>query len=238
VSAIVPSLCVIVVAAGRSTRFGGPVKKSFVELAGRAVFLHSLETFRRFAGTRQLLLALAAADIDEVRRRYGPQLDRLRVDRLVPGGAERRDTVANCLAHVSPECELVAVHDAARPLTTLETIEAVVRAAGETGAAIAAERAVATIKRAKPDGTIEATLPRDNIWLAQTPQVFRRDLLLSAYAAAGSAPVTDDAELVERTGRPVRLVASVGPNWKVTTPEDLALAEARLAAVPAAGGPA
>jgi 2-C-methyl-D-erythritol 4-phosphate cytidylyltransferase len=225
------SLAVIVVAAGRSTRFGGPTKKTFRRLAGRALFLHSLERFAAYAGTRQIILALAAEDLDDVRAEFAAELERLGVGPLVAGGAERSDTVANALAHVDASAELVAVHDAARPLVSVATIAAVVEAAAETGAALAAEPAVSTVKRADRDGLIRTTLPRSEIWLAQTPQIFRRDLLLRAYAARDpSAPATDDCELVERLGAPVRPVASDGPNFKVTAPADLVLAEAWLAA--------
>lgn len=222
-------LCAIIVAAGRSIRFGGPVKKTFQTLAGRAMFLHSLERFRRHPATVQIILALSAEDIPAVRRDFAADLERLGVGPLVAGGAERSDTVSACLAHVGPQAALVAVHDAARPLVSGATIAAVCNAAAECGAALAAERAVSTVKRARADLTIEATVPRDSVWLAQTPQIFRRELILSAYAAFDrTRPATDDAELVERMGLPVRLVASDGPNFKVTTPVDLVLAEAWL----------
>jgi 2-C-methyl-D-erythritol 4-phosphate cytidylyltransferase len=222
-------LCVIVVAAGRSTRFGGATKKVFAPLAGRAVFLHGLETFRSLPATGRIVLGVSAEDAADVRSRYGAELSRLGVGPVVEGGAERRDTVLNCLRHADPAAELIAVHDAARPLVSAPTAAAVIRAAAETGAALAAEPAVATVKRSRPDGTVAATLPRSEIWLAQTPQVFRRELLLRAYAEwDGRTPVTDDAELVERLGAAVRLIAPDGPNFKVTTAADLTLAEAWL----------
>src|SRR4029077_197897 len=124
------------------------------------------------------------------------------------------------------------VHDAARPLLLKEWIDRVFRAAEKSGAAILATPVSSTLKRSRPDGTIEATVSREGLWAAQTPQVFRRELLLDAYAKQGSLQPTDEAQLVEQLGRPVTLVEGSALNFKITSYEDFRLAEAALDALP------
>jgi 2-C-methyl-D-erythritol 4-phosphate cytidylyltransferase len=146
--------------------------------------------------------------------------------RLVIGGETRQESVANCLAEVS-EGELVAVHDAARPLLTGSIMRDVLDRAGETGAAIAAVPAKDTIKLCDRDGIVVETIDRSRAWLVQTPQCFRRDLLVGAHEAARAEGylATDDAALVERAGVAVSVVMGSYENIKVTTPEDILVCE-------------
>jgi len=148
---------------------------------------------------------------------------------VVAGGAERADSVAAGLAALGPECVTVLVHDAARPFVERAVIDAVIACARAGEGAVAAVRVTDTLKEAAPDDAtrVGRTVPRDGLWRAQTPQGFPRAVLERAYAAAATeaGPVTDDAALVERTGVPIRLVPDSPRNLKVTTPEDLALAE-------------
>ena len=148
---------------------------------------------------------------------------------VVAGGAERADSVAAGLAALGPECTTVLVHDAARPFVERAVIDAVIAYARAGEGAVAAVRVSDTLKEASPDDPmrIARTLPRDGLWRAQTPQGFPRSVLERAYAAAGAGQsvATDDASLVERTGVAVRLVPDSPRNLKVTTAEDLALAE-------------
>lgn len=235
--ATIPALTAVIVAAGRSTRFGGPVKKPFLPLAGLPVFLHAVRAFAASPLTRRIVLVVAPEDVGDVRSRWAGEPAGFGIGQVVAGGAERTDSVEAALDVIPERADhLVAVHDGARPLVTTAAIEAVARVAAEYGAALAAEAATSTVKLARttasadPHPSIDSTIPRDRVWLAQTPQIFRIDVLRGAMARRDrNSPATDDAELVERTGREVRLVAVPQPNFKVTTPSDFRLAEAWLA---------
>jgi 2-C-methyl-D-erythritol 4-phosphate cytidylyltransferase len=220
---------VILPAAGQSSRFGGRDKKPFTDLVGRAVWLRAAAPFAGRADVCQILVAVAPDDLEPFRRRFGDDLAALGAE-AVAGGAARTESVANALARLRPEADFVAVHDAARPCLTAALVDAVFARAAADGAALLAVAVADTLKRADSAGRVEATVPREGLWLAQTPQVFRRDWLLAAYAARrrlGPA-ATDDAQLVETAGHPVQLVPGSPTNLKVTTPADLALAEAIL----------
>jgi 2-C-methyl-D-erythritol 4-phosphate cytidylyltransferase len=211
---------VILPAAGKSSRFSlQKRKKTFVELKGRAVWLRAAEHFANRDDVIQTIVVLA------------PNLAFMNVE-LVTGGAERADSVRNALARVRPEAEFVAVHDAARPLLVQEWIDRVFRAAEKSGAAILATPVTSTLKRSRQDGTIEETVSREKLWAAQTPQVFRRQLLLDACAKQGALNPTDEAQLVEQFGHPITLVDGSPLNFKITTHDDFRLAEAALDALP------
>jgi 2-C-methyl-D-erythritol 4-phosphate cytidylyltransferase len=152
---------------------------------------------------------------------------------VVDGGPERFDSVANALARVPPTVDLVAVHDAVRPLGTATLVDAVFAAAARHGAAMPAVPVADTLKRVDPaTNRISETIPRAGLWQAQTPQVFRRDWLVEAYARRGElgAAITDDAQLIEAIGHAVVVVPGSPANFKITTKEDLELAEAVLKA--------
>jgi 2-C-methyl-D-erythritol 4-phosphate cytidylyltransferase len=151
---------------------------------------------------------------------------------VINGGAERSDSVAAALARVRPEAEFVCVHDAARPCLSEAWIDEVFRAAEKTGAAILAVPVSSTLKRVGVDRKIQETVSRDGLWEAQTPQVFRRELLLEAHARREGFAATDDAQLVERIGQVVSVVPGSLINIKITTKEDLRLAEQALKALP------
>jgi 2-C-methyl-D-erythritol 4-phosphate cytidylyltransferase len=151
---------------------------------------------------------------------------------VVAGGAERADSVEAALAKVRTDIPFVAVHDAARPCLTEAWIDAVFAAAVRDGAAILATPVNGTLKKASADKKIQATVPRDGLWEAQTPQVFRRELLIEAYARRGQEPCTDDAQCVERLGRSVTIVPGSPMNIKITSHEDLRLASQLLKALP------
>jgi 2-C-methyl-D-erythritol 4-phosphate cytidylyltransferase len=220
-------LSVLLMAAGKSSRFKDREKKPFVDLDGRAVWLRSAELFVTRKDVVQTLIVIAQEDEEEFRRRFGPQLAFMNVQRVF-GGPERADSVERALAEVRADADLVAIHDAVRPCVTAEQIDAVLAAAERIGAAILACPVTDTIKRTDALGRIEATVPRERLWLAQTPQVFRRDWLVEAYAQRSKLGpgVTDDAQLVEAVGHPVVVVESHASNIKITHRPDLALAEA------------
>jgi 2-C-methyl-D-erythritol 4-phosphate cytidylyltransferase len=223
---------VILPAAGKSTRFHFQKrKKTFVDLKGRAVWLRAAELFVNRDDVVQTLVVVSPEDLDWFKEKFAPNLAFMNVD-IVTGGAERADSVRNALARVKPEADFVAVHDAARPLLVAEWIDRVFRAAEKTGAAILATPVTSTLKRARKDGVIEATVSRADLWSAQTPQVFRRQLLLDAYAKQGNLQPTDEAQLIEQLGTPVTLVEGSPLNIKITTNDDFRLAEAALDALP------
>ncbi|WP_165245015.1 2-C-methyl-D-erythritol 4-phosphate cytidylyltransferase [Paludisphaera soli] len=223
---------VILPAAGRSSRFGDPNgKKIDADLAGRAVWLRSLDAFVSSEDVGQILVAIAEDDRERFERRYRDSVAFLGLD-VVVGGAERADTVAAALARVKDSCDFVAVHDAARPCVTPAQVAAVFQAARERGAAMLAVPVADTIKRANAEGDVAETVPRDGLYLAQTPQAFRRDWLVEAYERRDreAKAATDDAQLVEAIGRPIALVPGSSSNLKITTREDLNLARAIFAA--------
>lgn len=223
---------VLLPAAGKSSRFRGQDKKPFATLDGRAVWLRAAELFVNRSDVAQTLLILAAEDRELFELRFAANIAFLNV-KLVSGGAERFESVANALKELSADVKYVAVHDAVRPCTTAEQVAAVFAAAKQHGAALLAARVTETVKRVSGQ-TVTETVPREGLWLAQTPQVFRRDWLEDAYArrAELGTSITDDAQLVEAAGHPVVVVEGDATNVKITTRADLVLAEAVLAARP------
>ncbi|HEY2784746.1 MAG TPA: 2-C-methyl-D-erythritol 4-phosphate cytidylyltransferase [Fimbriiglobus sp.] len=224
-----PSVAVILPAAGKSSRFGGMEKKPFLLLNGRAVWVRAAELFWNRPDVTKVYLVVSPDDRDDFRARFGHVVAFANAV-VVEGGAERFDSVANALAGVPAEVDLVAVHDAVRPLTPPSLVDAVIAAAAKTGAAMAAVPLADTLKRVDAQNRITETVPRDGLWQAQTPQIFRRNWLVEAYANRSNlpGPITDDAQLVEAMGHPVTVVPGVPMNFKLTTKADLALAEAIL----------
>lgn len=227
-----PRFAVILPAAGKSSRFRDQhYKKPFAPLDGRPVWMHVADRFANRAEVAQTLLVIAPEDREYFAEKFAGNAAMLGIE-VVEGGAERYDSVQKALARVSADIDFVAVHDAARPCVAAEWIDAVFAAAVKTGAAILAVPVQGTVKRANPDQTIAETVARDKLWEAQTPQVFRRQLLIDAYARRGQQPATDDAQLVERLGQPVTIVPGSPMNIKITTKEDLRMASALLKALP------
>ena len=219
-----PDVGVLVPAAGRGERAGTGAVKQFRPIAGVPMLLRAVRPFAAHPLVRRIVVALPP----DVVGRPPAWLAELAGERvaLVCGGASRAESVAAALAALDGACQVVLVHDAARPFVTVETIEAVIAAAAGGHAAVAAVPVGDTLKRADgADRAIRETVARDHLWRAQTPQGFPRALLERAYAAR-TGHATDDAELVERLGVSVRIVPDRTTNIKVTTPDDFALAEA------------
>lgn len=216
---------VIVVAAGSGRRFGGEVPKQYLELAGAPVLLHTLRPFVSHPEVAQVALVLPAADAAEPPAWLAPLVGGTLT--LVAGGATRRESVANGLAALAPASAVVLVHDGARPFPPREAIDGGIAVARQGYAAVPALPVADTLKRADEYGIVLSTVARDGLWRAQTPQAFPRPLLERAHAAGMSHPVeaTDDAMLVELLGERVELIAGSPRNLKITTREDLALAE-------------
>jgi 2-C-methyl-D-erythritol 4-phosphate cytidylyltransferase / 2-C-methyl-D-erythritol 2,4-cyclodiphosphate synthase len=210
----------IIAAGGRGLRFGGASPKQLLTLGGRPILARSVDAFVACEAISEIVVALpadlAAAPPPYLQQRSKPVT-------IVSGGDQRRASVANAFARVSDRAELVVIHDAARPLVTDDLIRRTVAAASETGAAIAAIRAHDTVKQTDSAGAITATLPRERIYLAQTPQAFRVSVLRDALRLDGDA--TDEAMLAEQAGHAVQVVDGDPRNLKITTPDDLTMAE-------------
>lgn len=242
---------VIIAAGGRGLRLGGDLPKQLLNVAGRPVLERSVTAFLKHPQVDEIVVALPA----EYAADPPPYLRAApKVLRVVAGGARRQDSVANAFEAVDPRSDLVVVHDAARPFASADLISRTIAAAAESGAALAAMPARDTVKRARdeaeddvvPEGCdtrarerryVGETLPRDAIFLAQTPQAFRRSVLREALALGQSGvEATDEAALAERAGHPVRLVEGEATNIKITVSDDLPLAETLARA--GAGAPA
>jgi 2-C-methyl-D-erythritol 4-phosphate cytidylyltransferase len=223
------SFAVILPAAGKSSRFKGKEKKPFVTLDGRAVWIRSAELFVNRPDVKQILIVIAPEDAEKFKDKFAANLMFMNIQ-VVEGGAERFESVANALARLSPEIDFVAVHDAVRPCAPAAVIDTVFQTAEKCGAALPGVPVADTIKQVNNAMEIEATHARAGLWLAQTPQVFRRDWLEEAYQKRGEfkGTITDDAQLVEAAGRRVRIVPGAIENLKITSAEDLAMADRYL----------
>ena len=218
----------IIAAGGRGQRFGGAVPKQMLSVGGQSVLERSVALFLSHPQIDELVIALPAEFVAEpppyLRATSKPV-------RIVAGGDRRQDSVLNAFQAISAEAELVVIHDAARPFASAGLIARTIAAAAESGAALAAMPARDTVKMA--DGQlvpfVSQTIPREAVYLAQTPQVFSRRVLRDALALGEGGPdATDEAALAERAGHPVRLVEGEQANIKITTPEDLPVVDAIL----------
>jgi 2-C-methyl-D-erythritol 4-phosphate cytidylyltransferase / 2-C-methyl-D-erythritol 2,4-cyclodiphosphate synthase len=218
----------IVAAGGRGVRFGADRPKQFLDIGGRSILEMSVAAIAASERIDEIVVALPAEHLDGVKNWTGVTAKPVA---FVAGGARRQDSVANAFAKSSRDARVIVIHDAARPFVTAELIARTVDAAYAHGAAIAAIPVRDTVKQAGDpdrDGSrpIRATIPRDTVFLAQTPQAFRRDVLARALEEGKSIDATDEAMLVERLGIPVHVVEGDVRNVKITTPDDLATARA------------
>jgi 2-C-methyl-D-erythritol 4-phosphate cytidylyltransferase len=220
----------IIVAAGSGRRLGSDRPKAFVYLGGRPMLHYATTALASVSNLIEVVIALPAEMLREGRSVVSGAGIEIPV-KLTAGGIERQDSVRIALELVSAESDVVAVHDAARPFATPELFEETIRTACEAGAAISAIPVSDTLKRTEGK-MIVGTAPRAGLYCAQTPQAFRREILVRAHRDAFDSGIaaTDDAELVERMGFRVAIVESSSLNFKITTPEDLAMAEAAIAA--------
>jgi len=217
----------IIAAGGRGQRFGAAEPKQLLTVGGRPILERSVSAFLSHASVNDVVVVLPQELVDNppayLRSAEAVALHgSAKPLRLVAGGARRRDSVANGF-HAAGHSELIVIHDAARPFVSADLIARTIAAAAESGAALAALPARDTVKQGR-DHFVGATLPRETIFLAQTPQAFRRSVLADALELADDA--TDEAALAERAGHQVRLVTGEASNIKITTPDDLVLAEA------------
>ena len=220
----------IIPAAGVGRRMGGAIEKQFLRLRGIPIVAHTLKVFDQSPEVDGIVLVVAPQQRQVLDTEVINPHPCEKLLGIIDGGPERQDSVANGLRAIPPESDLVVIHDGVRPLVSVDLVALVLDAARRHGAAIAAIPAGDTVKQVE-DQRVVTTLQRETIWLAQTPQAFRVDLLRRAYQKAASDRIvlTDDAALVERIGVAVHLVRGSSENIKVTTPSDLVVAEAILA---------
>ena len=211
---------------------GGSTPKQFLSLGGLPILVHSLRVLEQSPAIDEILLVVPPADRDYCLHEIVATHHFQKVVKVVDGGARRQDSVRHGLLELAPDVEIVIVHDAVRPFLTMPMIAGTIEAAAKHGAAIIAIPMRDTVKRIGPDGLIDATVDRGQLWLALTPQAFQRALLLTAHQKAQREQyqATDDAQLMEWLGHRVAVVEGSGENIKITRPEDLGIGEAILAA--------
>jgi len=223
-------LSLIVAAAGQGKRLGAGDNKVFLTLQNKPVLAYVLAVAELSPLINEVLVVTRPEDITRCKQ-VVTRGEYRKVREIIPGGAERQDSIFAGLKAIPATADWVAVHDGARPFLTLELLERVIMAARVTGAAIAALPVKETVKQSDGQGMVTATLERRHLWSVQTPQVFRYDWLMEAYREADINGwwATDDAALVEKTGKAVKIVPGEEANIKITTPGDLVLARAIMA---------
>ena len=216
-------------AAGSSRRMGSGTNKNFLTLAGEPILIRTLKTFSQVERINFLIVVVSEHEVETVEKLLRTEKN-LKPWRLTVGGSERQYSVANGLKFLPEEAEIILVHDAARPLISIQTINEVIDAAKKFGGAIAAVPAKDTIKISDAEGFVKYTPPRRQMAVVQTPQGFKREILLRAYEKAAQENFlgTDDSSLVERLGTKIKIVTSSYDNIKITTPEDIHVAETIL----------
>lgn len=220
---------VVVAAGGRGSRMGADDKKQYLDLAGKPVFVHCLEVFEAMEQVREIVLVVPEGEEARARALAAETLSLEKI-RISAGGETRQASVRAGLKSVDCAADIVLVHDGARPLVTASAADDAIRTAMRHGAAVAAVPVKDTIKVSRDGVRVGETLPRGMLYQIQTPQAFRRELLERAHEAAERFGVsgTDDAVLVEALGEPVALSKGDYENIKITSPEDLFIAEALL----------
>jgi len=219
----------IVASAGSGRRLKGKVSKPYLEIAGKPILIHTLQALSRSPKIQKIIVV--------ANRRHLPRCARLvarykvgKVKALVAGGRRRLDSVYNGLKALDRDTRIVLIHDGVRPFVAPDIIGRTVACAEKFGACVVAVPVKATIKRVKGKLTVEKTIDRRDLWEVQTPQVFRKEIIVRAYKKFKDMEATDDAMLVERSRTPVKIVPGSYTNIKITTPEDLVIAEAIIKA--------
>lgn len=219
-------ISVIIPAAGFGERMGAPVSKQFLTLRGKPIIVHTLERFQRCEKIDEIIIAARRSAFQQIEF-LAHEFHLTKVRPLVEGGQRRQDSVANALSCVDKQADLVAVHDAVRPFIHKNILLSAIEKAVEHSASVVAVRAKDTIKLGNNHAVVEKTLDRSSVWIVQTPQIFRKEVLVRAYEQAKSNNVeaTDDSSLVEQMGIQPVLVEGSYDNIKITTPDDLEFAE-------------
>lgn len=224
-----PISTAVIVAAGKGRRMGTEISKQFLPLGGKEILAHTVEKFEQASVVRDIILVTGADSLKDVQamvQEYGWK----KVISVVAGGKERQDSVYSGLKQLREDTEIVLIHDGVRPFVTEKIIEDSVTVAKEIGGCVAGVPAKDTIKVCNGENIAVATPDRSTLWQIQTPQTFRKDLILQAYEGAAQEGVigTDDASLAEHSGYPVKVIMGSYRNIKITTKEDLLIGEAFL----------
>lgn len=221
---------VIVPAAGRGMRMREDISKQYLPLAGKPILAHTLVVLEQCRAIDEVILAVRGNDIAHCREEVVEKFALKKAKEIIAGGERRQDSVYNALKMIKANCDLVLIHDSVRPFITEEIVLRTIEEAELHGAVAAAVPITDTIKQGDGDGFVKRTLNRDELWSIQTPQGFEYDLIRKAYSKAHEDGFygTDDASLVERIGHPVKIIEGSLENIKITTPEDLIIAEAIL----------
>jgi 2-C-methyl-D-erythritol 4-phosphate cytidylyltransferase len=222
----------VIVAAGKGLRMQDSNRKQYMVLEGKPILSHTLTTFNRCDAINRIIVVLPAKDLEFCREEILPAAATKKKTELVIGGARRQDSVYNGLKAIKNDDGLVLIHDGVRPFVRQEHLMACIEGAHKQGACILGLPAFDTVKEVNAKNEIVQTRPRDNLWLAQTPQAFEVKLIKEAHASAKEDGFigTDDAALVERLGAAVKMIPGSRSNIKITRPEDLKLARALLRA--------
>lgn len=220
----------IIVAAGQGIRMKGTMRKQYLDLSGRPVLAHSIMTFDSCSLVDEILLVIPKEDVEYCQNKILSLFDLNNQINLVCGGDKRQDSVYNGLKATTKNTETVVIHDGVRPFIQPEDLKQCILVSKKYGACILGTPASDTLKRADKSNIIETTLSRENIWLAQTPQAFKYDLILKAHETARRDGYvgTDDASLVERMGEDVKIINGGKFNIKITKKEDLDIAKLML----------
>ena len=224
-----PICTAVIVAAGKGRRMGTEISKQFLPLCGKEILAHSVEKFEKAEKIRDIVLVTgedSLQDVREMAQEYGWK----KIVAVVAGGKERQDSVWNGLQAVSADTEIVLIHDGVRPFVTEDILNHSIETAMEMGSCVAGVPAKDTIKVCNSENIAVATPDRSTLWQIQTPQTFRKELILQAYqkAKAEGFVGTDDASLAEYSGCPVKVIMGSYRNIKITTKEDLLIGEAFL----------
>ncbi len=220
----------IIPAGGAGRRLNPEIAKQYLQINGLPVLVHTLNVFEKAKIIDEIILVVPESDIEFVRKDLIIKNNLKKITMIIAGGVERQDSVRNGIAAMDDKCDIILVHDGVRPFVTNEMINNVAKIVYDCPAAVIGVPSKDTIKETKDNDLVVKTLPRRNLWITQTPQAFQFEVLQKAYEAAYSDNFygTDDASLVERIGVPVKMIAGSYENIKITTKEDLVIAEALL----------
>lgn len=222
---------VVIVAAGKGKRMGADINKQYLKLNGKEVLAHTIEKFQACNEIDEIIIVTGTEEIEYCTEHIWKKYGFSKIKKIVPGGAERQDSVYNGLLGLSVQTEIVLIHDGARPLVREEQIKASIKCAREEGGCVIGVPVKDTVKICRKDHFVQATPPRDTLWIVQTPQTFKYDLIMDAYKEAYKKKLvaTDDSMMVEALGYPVKMVEGYYDNIKITTPEDLVIAKNMMA---------
>lgn len=220
-------IAAIIPAAGSGLRMGYKIPKTYLTFDSMPIIVHTLRLFQDSDLIDDVYLVIQEKDKEYAQQEVVEKFLLTKVRAIIGGGKERQDSIKNALSYLRPEHEFVVIHDGARPLVGKEILEKTIQIGIEEGAAITGVPVQDTVKSLNKHGMIKKTIARKNLFLIQTPQVFKKEMIVEAYKAAYQAQYygTDDSSLVERIGIPVKMVEGSYENIKITTPEDLMLAE-------------